>query len=74
MSSDGFKITFVIESNTCKLMVLSQTKGLSVMEYHIKKTATDESPMFLYADDTEVHRSGSDLEVLVNEDLQNFAS
>ena len=39
-----------------------------------KKTATDESLMFLYADDTEVHRSGSDLEVLVNEDLQNFAS
>ena len=30
--------------------------------------------MFLYSDDTEVHRSGSDLEVLVNEDLQNFAS
>lgn len=43
------------------------------MENH-KKTATDESPLFLYADDTEVHRSGSDLEVLVNEDLQNFAS
>ena len=54
-------------------MVLPQTKGLSVMENH-KKTATDESPLFLYADDTEVHRSGSDLEVLVNEDLQNFAS
>ena len=29
--------------------------------------------MFLYSDDTEVHRSGSDLEVLVNEDLQNVA-
>ena len=39
-----------------------------------KKTATDETLMFLYADDTEVHRSGFDLEVLVNEDLQNFAS
>ena len=55
-------------------MVLPHTKGLSVMEYHKKKTATDETLMFLYADDTEVHRSGSDLEVLVNEDLQNFAS
>ena len=44
------------------------------MEYHKKKTATDETLMFLYADDTEVHRSGSDREVLVNEDLQNFAS
>ena len=56
-------------------MVLPQTKGLSVMEYHKKKkTATDETLMFLYADDTEVHRSGFDLEVLVNEDLQNFAS
>lgn len=58
-----------------KLMVLPHTKGLSVMEYHKKKkTATDETLMFLYADDTEVHRSGSNLEVLVNEDLQNFAS
>ena len=56
-------------------MVLPHTKGLSVMEYHKKKkTATDETLMFLYADDTEVHRSGFDLEVLVNEDLQNFAS
>ena len=73
MSSNGLKITFLIESNTCKLMVLPQTKGLSVMEYH-KKTATDESPLFLHAGETEVHRSGSDLEVLVNEDLQNFAS
>ena len=73
MSSNGLKITFLIESNTCKLMVLPQTKGLSVMEYH-KKTATDESPLFLHAGETEVHRCGSDLEVLVNEDLQNFAS
>ena len=55
-------------------MVLPHTKGLSVMEYHKKKTATDETLMFLYADDAEVHRSGSDREVLVNEDLQNFAS
>ena len=40
---DSFKITFLIESNTCKLMVLPQTKGLSVMEYHKKKkTATDD--------------------------------
>ena len=42
---DGFKITFLIESNTCKLMVLPKTKGLSVMEYHKKKATTDESPM-----------------------------
>ena len=70
MSSNGLKITFLIESNTCKLMVLPQTKELSVMEYQKKKKkATDESPKFFYADDTEVHRSGSDMEVLVNEDL-----
>ena len=37
MSSNGLKITFLIESNTCKLMVLPQTKGLSVMEYQKKK-------------------------------------
>ena len=56
-------------------MVLPQTKGLSVMEYHKKKQLLmKDQLMFLYADDTEVHRSVSDLEVLVNEDLQNFAS
>ena len=57
-------------------MVLPQTKGLSVMEYHKKKKQLlmKVQLMFLYADDTEVHRSVSDLEVLVNEDLQNLAS
>ena len=45
------------------------------MEYHKKKQLLMKVQlMFLYADDTEVHRSVSDLEVLVNEDLQNFAS
>ena len=36
---DSFKITFLIERNTCKLMVLPHTKGLSVMEYHKKKNS-----------------------------------
>lgn len=78
ISSNGFKITFLTESNhTCKLIVLPQTKGLSIYKSWgntKKQLLTDASPMFLYADDTEVHRSGSDLEVHVNEDLQNFAS